>query len=135
MATERPVQGPATVGQAKCAPKLEDPHHNMIPRDFSEKRLAIAAFHDTLGAFFMAHPPIMTFDVDVTDPSHRLTQGAISVTFSFISLHSPAFSPCVFPKPFFFGLISVSQNGGAGIPAQFTVDDELYLIELQVLLI
>ena len=49
-------------------------------------------FHDTLGAFFMAHPPIHTFPVKVADAGHTLTQN---------------------------------------IPEEFSVADELYLVELQ----
>jgi hypothetical protein len=33
------------------------------------------SFHDTLGAFFMAHPPIHTFGVEVADPNHIVTAG------------------------------------------------------------
>jgi len=57
------------------------------PRQWVKK-----SFHDTLGAFFMAHAPIHTFPVAVTDPDHALN---------------------------------------AGIPANFSVEDELYLFELQ----
>ena len=31
--------------------------------------------HDTLGGFFVSHPPIRRFDVEVTDNSHPLVQG------------------------------------------------------------
>ena len=31
--------------------------------------------HDTLGGFFINHPPIRKFRVDVVDPSHLLTRG------------------------------------------------------------
>ena len=47
--------------------------------------------HETLGSFFLNHPPIRRFDVKVADASHPIT---------------------------------------AGLPASFTVADELYLVEL-----
>jgi len=40
------------------------------PRQYVRK-----PFHETLGAFFMAHPPIHTFQVKVTDPQHPVTAG------------------------------------------------------------
>jgi type 1 glutamine amidotransferase len=40
------------------------------PRQYVKK-----SFHDTLGAFFMAHPPIHTFPVNVTAPSHPVVAG------------------------------------------------------------
>lgn len=57
------------------------------PRKYVKKN-----FHDTLGAFFMAHPPVHTFPVKVVDAQHPIM---------------------------------------AGIPAEFSLADELYLIELQ----
>ena len=57
------------------------------PRQWVKKK-----FHDTLGAFFMAHAPIHTFPVRVEDPEHPLNKG---------------------------------------IPAEFPLEDELYLFELQ----
>ena len=44
--------------------------HKHGPREWMKK-----PFHDTLGAFFMAHPPIHTFPVDVIDTSHTVTKG------------------------------------------------------------
>mmetsp|Transcript_96122 Transcript_96122/g.206217 ORF Transcript_96122/g.206217 Transcript_96122/m.206217 type:complete len:352 (+) Transcript_96122:82-1137(+) len=40
------------------------------PRQYVKK-----SFHDTLGAFFMAHPPIHTFPVHVVDTKHPVTAG------------------------------------------------------------
>ena len=57
------------------------------PKQWVKKR-----FHDTLGAFFMAHAPIHTFPVQVADPDHPLN---------------------------------------ANIPSEFSLEDELYLFELQ----
>lgn len=57
------------------------------PREYVKKD-----FHDTLGAFFMAHPPIHTFSVHCEEPEHPVLKG---------------------------------------IPTDFDVADELYLIELQ----
>ncbi len=60
--------------------------HNGIP----VKKMVKDAHHETLGCFFLNHPPIQAFDVAVTG-DHPVTQG---------------------------------------LPERFTVQDELYLIEL-----
>jgi len=47
-------------------------HHfnGNAPRKYVKK-----SFHDTLGAFFMAHPPVHTFPVRVADAGHPITAG------------------------------------------------------------
>ena len=39
------------------------------------RRMVKTSHHDTLGGFFINHPPIRKFRVDVVDPSHPLTRG------------------------------------------------------------
>ncbi|HJM89067.1 MAG TPA: ThuA domain-containing protein [Dehalococcoidia bacterium] len=39
------------------------------------RRMMKTSHHDTLGGFFVSHPPIRRFDVEVTDNSHPLVQG------------------------------------------------------------
>lgn len=48
----------------------EDAHPFGGQRKFVKQR-----FHETLGAFFVNHPPIHEFKVKVTDTSHPVTQG------------------------------------------------------------
>ena len=38
------------------------------------RRMVKTSHHDTLGGFFLSHPPIRKFRVDVVDPSHPLTK-------------------------------------------------------------
>jgi type 1 glutamine amidotransferase len=38
------------------------------------RRMVKTSHHDTLGGFFLSHPPIRKFRVDVVDPSHPLTR-------------------------------------------------------------
>ncbi|MEE3327789.1 MAG: ThuA domain-containing protein [Myxococcota bacterium] len=38
------------------------------------REMARARHHDVLGAFFLNHPPIRAFRVDVSDPAHALTR-------------------------------------------------------------
>ena len=39
------------------------------------RRMSKARHHEVLGAFFLNHPPIRKFKVDVRDPDHPLTRG------------------------------------------------------------
>jgi len=39
------------------------------------RKMVKMAHHQTLGAFFLNHPPLCKFRVDVADPSHPLTRG------------------------------------------------------------
>jgi type 1 glutamine amidotransferase len=41
----------------------------------SERTMLKARHHEVLGAFFLNHPPIRKFRVDVRDPDHPLTRG------------------------------------------------------------
>ena len=43
-------------------------------RDGKRRRMVKTSHHDTLGGFFLSHPPIRQFRVDVVDPSHTLTR-------------------------------------------------------------
>lgn len=43
--------------------------------DGPRRRMVKTGHHDTLGGFFLSHPPIRKFRVDVVDPSHALTKG------------------------------------------------------------
>jgi len=38
------------------------------------RRMVKTSHHDTLGGFFLSHPPIRKFRVDVVDPNHPLTK-------------------------------------------------------------
>ncbi len=38
------------------------------------RRMVKTSHHDTLGGFFLSHPPMRKFQVDVVDPSHPLTK-------------------------------------------------------------
>jgi len=42
--------------------------------DGSRRRMVKTSHHDTLGGFFLSHPPIRKFRVDVVNPDHRLTR-------------------------------------------------------------
>ncbi|MDG2050374.1 MAG: ThuA domain-containing protein [Myxococcota bacterium] len=48
-----------------------------IPRTDGEpgREMVRLSHHDVLGCFFLNHPPIRSFQVDVTDPLHPITQG------------------------------------------------------------
>ena len=39
------------------------------------RKMVKGSYHDTLGCFFLNHPPVRKFRVDVTDREHELTQG------------------------------------------------------------
>lgn len=45
------------------------------PNDPSRRRMVKSSYHQTLGGFFINHPPVRKFRVDVADPSHALVQG------------------------------------------------------------
>jgi hypothetical protein len=40
-----------------------------------QRRMLRGSFHDTLGGFFLNHPPVRRFQVDVRDTGHPLTRG------------------------------------------------------------
>ena len=42
--------------------------------DGNRRRMVKSSHHDTLGGFFINHPPIRKFKVDVVDPDHALTR-------------------------------------------------------------
>ena len=46
-----------------------------LPDDAPGRTMALARHHDVLGAFFLNHPPIRRFEVDVLDLDHPLTRG------------------------------------------------------------
>ncbi len=46
-----------------------------LPDDRPGRTMAKLAHHEVLGAFFMNHPPIRKFKVDVADRDHPLTKG------------------------------------------------------------
>ena len=60
-----------------------------------QRRTVRAAHHDLLGSYFLTHPPLRRFRVDVTDPDHPLTRG-VGASFEvkdepyFIELRDPA---------------------------------------------
>jgi uncharacterized protein len=39
------------------------------------RKMVKGSYHDTLGCFFLNHPPVRKFRVEVADPGHALTQG------------------------------------------------------------
>ena len=39
------------------------------------RKMVKGSYHETLGAFFLNHPPVRKFRVEVADPSHPLTEG------------------------------------------------------------
>ena len=39
------------------------------------RKMVKGSYHDTLGCFFLNHPPVRKFRVDVADREHALTQG------------------------------------------------------------
>ena len=43
--------------------------------DSNRRRMVKQPYHDTLGGFFLHHPPIRRFQVDLVDPKHPLTRG------------------------------------------------------------
>jgi len=43
--------------------------------DSTRRTMVKMPYHDTLGGFFLAHPPIRKFRVDLVDPKHPLTKG------------------------------------------------------------
>lgn len=46
-----------------------------VDGDRRVRKMVKAPHHETLGAFFLNHPPIRKFRVDVADPHHPLTRG------------------------------------------------------------
>ena len=36
-----------------------------------------SGYHDILGGFFLNHPPVRRFDVDVVDRTHPLTESEV----------------------------------------------------------
>ena len=42
---------------------------------FRQRRTVKTEHHALLGSYFLTHPPLCRFRVDITDPDHRLTQG------------------------------------------------------------
>ncbi|MYE45658.1 MAG: ThuA domain-containing protein [Chloroflexi bacterium] len=59
--------------------------------DTSKREMVKMPYHETLGGFFINHPPIRKFRVDLADPQHPLTRGLPE---SFVTVDEPYRSSC-----------------------------------------
>lgn len=71
-----------------------------LPDGKPGRMMSRARHHDVLGCFFLNHPPIRTFWVDVCDPDHPLTRGLpasfeVADELYLIELVAPADTTCL----------------------------------------
>lgn len=80
---------------------------------FRQRRTVKAAHHALLGSFFLTHPPLCRFRVDVTDPGNPITQG-VGASFEvvdepyFIELQDPASTRILLTADYGPGAVSPS---------------------------
>lgn len=60
-------------GKAARLPEREDGKPLVPTPGLGYRRLVKTSYHDALGGYFMTHPPIQEFQVDVADANHVLT--------------------------------------------------------------